>query len=118
MRCYNHPESEAIATCKHCCKGMCAACAKDSGWGLVCSPQCESEVKALKAMVERNRGMVPVAVKSHQRNAMLMFLMALVFIGFGLAVAGAFRMYLFAFGLVMLVGGGFAVFNSRRIARL
>jgi hypothetical protein len=118
MKCYNHPGSEAVGTCKYCCKGLCAACAKDSGLGLVCSQQCEVEVKMLRAMVERNRGMVPIAARSHLRNGMLLFAMALVFIGFGVALTGVFRIYMFAFGMVMILGGGFAVFNSRRIAKL
>jgi hypothetical protein len=118
MHCYNHTATEAIGTCKHCCKGICGACAKDSGWGLACSPQCEEEVKVLKAMVERNRKMVPFAAKTHLRSAVLLFAMAAVFIGFGLAVSGPISVYMIAFGLIMLLGAGFAVFNSRRVAKL
>jgi hypothetical protein len=36
----------------------------------------------------------------------------------GLAIGGPMRVYVISFGLIMLVGGGFAVFNSRRMARL
>jgi len=118
MKCYNHPTSEAIGTCKHCCKGMCSACAKDSGWGLVCSQQCEEEVKILRAMVQRNRNLVPFAAKSHLRSAAILFAMAAVFMGFGLAIGGPIRVYMISFGLIMLVGGGFAVLNSRRMAKL
>jgi hypothetical protein len=118
MKCYNHPESEAVATCKHCYKGMCAACAKNSGWGFVCSPQCEEEVKMVRAMVERNRKMIPFAARNSARSAIILFAMAAVFIGFGLVVTGPFRIYMIAFGLIMLVGGGFSVLNSRRLARL
>jgi len=118
MKCYNHPASEAVATCKHCCKGLCAACARDSGWGLVCSQPCEDEVKALKAMVERNRKMVPFAARNNIRSAIILFGMAAVFIGFGLAIGGPIRVYMISFGLIMLMGGGFAVFNSRRLAKM
>jgi hypothetical protein len=118
MKCYNHRASEAVGTCKHCSKGICSACAKDSGWGLVCSQQCEDEVKALKAMVERNRKMVPFAAKNSIRSAIILFAMAAVFTGFGLAIGGPISVYMISFGLIMLVGGGFAVFNSRRLAKL
>jgi hypothetical protein len=118
MMCYNHPASGAIGTCKHCCKGICNACAKDSGWGLVCSQQCEEEVKTLKALVNRNSKIVPFAAKSHLRSAVLLFAMAAVFTGSGLAMSGPISVYMIAFGLIMLVGGGFAVFNSRRMAKL
>jgi len=118
MKCYNHPDSDAVGTCKHCSKGMCSACAKDSGWGLVCSQQCEEEVKTLRAMVERSRKMVPFAAKNHLRSAVILFAMAAVFTGFGLAVTGPISVYMIAFGLIMLLGGGFAIFNSRRLAKM
>jgi len=118
MKCYNHPESEAVGSCKHCCKGICTDCAKDSGWGLVCGPQCEEEVKMVRAMVERNRKMVPFAARNSIRSAIILFAMAAVFTGFGIAIGGPMRVYMISFGLIMLVGGGFAVFNSRRLAKL
>lgn len=119
MKCFTHPSSDAVGTCKYCCKGVCAECAKDSDYGVVCSERCEAEVKSLKAMVERNRKMVPIAAKTHLRSAVMLFAMALVFIGYGVVVGqGYFQIYMIAFGLIMLLGGGFAVFNSRRIAKL
>jgi len=118
MKCYNHHDSEAVGTCKHCSKGVCNTCAKDSGWGLVCSQQCEDEVKALRAMVERNRKMVPFAAKTHMRSAIFLFALAAVFFGFGLAVWAPISIYMVAVGLIMLLGGGFAVLNSRRVAKL
>jgi len=87
--------------------------------GIVCSYACETEVQALRAMVERNRKMVPIAARAHQRNAVILFAMAAVFIAFGaIQPRGAFQNYLIAFGMIMLFGGGFAIFNSRRIAKL
>jgi hypothetical protein len=118
MKCFNHPAAEAVGTCKHCCKGMCDACAKDSGWGLVCSQACEDEVKAVRAMVERNRKMLPFAAKNSVRSAIILFAMAAVFIGFGLAMGGPISVYMISFGVIMLVGGGFAMFNSRRLAKM
>lgn len=119
MKCFSHPDQNAVGTCKHCSKGVCSACAKESGWGIVCSHACETEVQALRAMVERNRKMVPVAAKAHQRNAVILFAMAAVFIAFGATQPrSAFQNYLIAFGMIMLFGGGFAIFNSRRIAKL
>lgn len=118
MKCYHHPEADAIAICKHCCKAMCAACAKQSDWGFVCSQPCEEQVKTLQAMVERSRNMTPFAARTHLRSAIILFAMAAVFIGFGLAVRGPIRVYMTAFGLIMLLSGGFALLNSRRLARL
>jgi hypothetical protein len=34
VRCFNHPEREAIGSCKACSKGLCPDCvaAEDMGW--------------------------------------------------------------------------------------
>jgi len=36
VRCYNHPERDAVGSCKSCCKGLCTECAVDLGHGLSC----------------------------------------------------------------------------------
>jgi hypothetical protein len=119
MKCFNHPQTDAVGSCKYCCRGVCAECAKNSGVGLVCSDACASEVKALHALVERNKKVYAFAPKTHSRQAIFLALMAVVFIGFGLYSELRFMSaYLIAFGIVMLCGAAFSVFNSRRIARL
>jgi hypothetical protein len=118
MKCYNHVDCDAVGTCKHCSKGVCRECAKESGWGIVCSQACEVEVQALRAMVERNRKLVSIGAKTHQRNAVILFAMAAVFVAFGIVFRGPISVYMYAFGVIMLVSGGFAIFNSRRIAKL
>ncbi len=119
MKCFAHSQVDAVASCKHCCKGMCAECAKSSGFGMVCSATCESEVKAVHEMLERNRKMYRLAPKSHLRSAVFLALMAAVFIGFGLFSKFRFMSaYMIAFGIVMLLGAGFALLNSRKMAKL
>ncbi len=119
MKCFAHPQADAVASCKHCCKGMCAECSKDSGFGMVCSTTCESEVNAVHLMVERSKKVYKLAPNTHLRSAILLTMMAAVFIGFGLFSEYRFlSAYLVAFGLVMLCGAGFAFFNSRKMAKL
>jgi len=118
MKCYSHPDHDAVGTCKHCSKGVCGACAKESGWGIVCSQACAVEVQALRAMVDRNRKLVGIGAKTHQRNAVILFAMAAVFVAFGIVFRGPISIYMYAFGVIMLASGGFAIFNSRRIAKL
>jgi hypothetical protein len=119
MKCFNHPEADAVGTCKHCFKGVCARCAKDSGVGVVCGQACEDEVRSVRAMVERNRKMYPLAAKSQLRTSILLAAMAAVLIVFGLIAGHGFMSnYLIVFGVVMLLGAAFAAFNSRRMAKL
>jgi hypothetical protein len=98
---------------------VCAQCAKDSGMGIVCSPSCESEVKAVHALVERNKKMYVLAPKTHSRQALFLTLMAVVFVGFGYFSEFRFMSaYLIIFGVVLLCGAAFSVLNSRRIAKI
>jgi hypothetical protein len=54
MKCYYHPDRDAVGSCKACSKGLCPECAVDVGRGLACREQCESYVRALIALVDRN----------------------------------------------------------------
>ncbi|HEY1264468.1 MAG TPA: hypothetical protein VGF06_13160 [Terriglobales bacterium] len=119
MKCFRHAAVEAVATCKYCSKGVCAECAKDTGVGIACSAACEGEVKAIQAMIVRNRKVYEFAPKTHSRNAIWLTLMAALFIGFGaFSDRGFLKAYFIAFGVVLLCGAGFSLLNSRRIARL
>ena len=119
MKCFNHPQDDAVGSCKHCFKGVCGQCAKDTGMGIVCSPSCEVEVKAIYSMIERNRKMYALAPATHSRNVIWLSMLAVLFIAFG--VFSEFRflsVYLIGFGILMFCGAGFSLLNSRRMAKL
>lgn len=44
MKCFRHPENDALGSCKQCCKGLCSLCAVDLGVGLSCKGACEQSV--------------------------------------------------------------------------
>ena len=118
MKCFSHPQSEAVGSCKHCFRGVCAQCARDSGVGLACSESCESQIKSTHALVERNKKLVAFAPKTHTRSALMLTMMAVAFIGFGIVSKIPFMSaFLIVFGAVMLCGAAFAFVNSRKIAR-
>jgi hypothetical protein len=54
VRCYNHPEQQAVGSCKGCCKGLCKECAVDLGHGLACRGLHEDHVEALNTLIVRN----------------------------------------------------------------
>ena len=120
MRCFNHPESEAVGTCKHCCKGICLECVKDSGHGIACSSPCIDEIKSLYAAINRNKQVYSVAARASLRNAIWIFLLAAGFIIFGLWSKddSTFRAYLIGMGVLFVLGSAFALLNSRKMARL
>lgn len=120
MRCFNHPDSEAVAICKHCGRGICRDCVIDTGCGLACSPACEEEVKSVHVMISRSKKMYPIAAKNQSRTAIWLVLTAALFIALGLLIRDDFRFTAFfiGMGVVMLLGSAFAFLNSRKIARL
>ena len=120
MRCFNHPEVEAVATCKHCYKGICRECVLDSGCGLACSPPCKDEIRSLYAMISRSKKMYPIAARTQSRNGIWFVLTAAIFIASGLWIKAdvPFMAFLIGMGVLMLLAGAFSFLNSRRIARL
>lgn len=118
MKCFSHPQNEAVGSCKYCFRGVCAQCARDSGVGLACSDKCESEVKSVHALVERNKKLTAFAPATHSRSAVMLLLMAAVFIVFGMVSRILFmKAFLAVFGIVMLCGAALALINSRKMAR-
>jgi hypothetical protein len=55
MKCFNHPESDAVGICKNCSKGICHECAVDIGKGIACKDTCVDDVKAINALIQNNR---------------------------------------------------------------
>ncbi|HYM18646.1 MAG TPA: hypothetical protein VEU06_08790 [Micropepsaceae bacterium] len=54
MRCFYHPERDAVGNCKHCYRGLCAACASEREGGLACRGRHEADVDATSALIARN----------------------------------------------------------------
>lgn len=119
MKCFRHSESDAVGTCKYCFKGVCSACANDTGLGVVCSPQCEEEVRAIKSLVDRSKQAFPFAAKTHSRNAVLLCLFGAALIVFGLVARDNSFLFpfLLAFGTIMVLGAFFSVLTGRKYAK-
>ena len=47
MKCYNHPDVEAVGICSSCNRALCSGCAVDMHRGLACLDRCEHEVRRL-----------------------------------------------------------------------
>jgi len=80
-----------------------------------------SEVRSLYAAISRNKKVYSIAAKAGIRNAIWFFLLGGIFFAFGVWTEvkdSPFMMYLFGMGALMVVGGAFALVNSRKMARL
>jgi hypothetical protein len=52
MKCFYHPQIDAVAICKNCSKGICMDCVSDVGNGVACKGKCEAEVQAVNQMIQ------------------------------------------------------------------
>ena len=50
MKCFYHPESDAVGVC-HCCqRGLCPQCAQEAAKAIACKGRCEQDVLALEEL--------------------------------------------------------------------
>jgi hypothetical protein len=119
MKCFRHPQADAVGTCKHCSKGTCSECSKDTGIGLVCSPQCEVEVRSLKAIMDRNKQAFALVAKAHGRNSALLLLFGIAFVAFSpIERTDPFIFpFLLSTGAIILTGAIFSFLMARRYAK-
>jgi heme A synthase len=77
MKCFNHPQTDAVGTCKHCQRGLCHECASEREGGLACRGRCEAQVDAVNALIRRN---IQVGLRSRLVSlvAFFVFLAALI----------------------------------------
>lgn len=83
MKCYNHPGTDAVGTCKNCSKGICAACLTDTGNGIACTATCVEEVNSINQMINKNKTAYGKAASTYNRNAIIYLAFAAVFLFIG-----------------------------------
>ena len=54
MRCFTHPQVDAVAQCSQCQKGICSACAHSTGDATFCSSCFETGLREEIAHAQRN----------------------------------------------------------------
>ena len=54
MKCFYHPEADAVAICKNCSRGLCRECVVDVKNGIACKDRCEEDVNALVKLVDHH----------------------------------------------------------------
>jgi hypothetical protein len=54
MKCFYHPEADAVGTCKNCHRGVCRSCAAERSEGIACVGRCEAAVDQVSALIRRN----------------------------------------------------------------
>ena len=104
MRCFNHPEIEALGICKSCNKGLCSSCATDLDHGLACRDKHEQSVESLNTMILRSSRVQTAATRISYIGPAFTAFMGLVFLGYGLLREGVS-------GFLTLLGVGFLIYS-------
>jgi hypothetical protein len=114
MNCFNHQNTAAIGTCKHCCKGLCTTCASDLGFGLACRDLHEPQVEALQAMVTR-AAQVQTANRSNKYlSPIFMGVLGLLFMGSSLFEHGRAAQFALVMGACFFLYGLFLLGAVRK----
>lgn len=85
MHCYQHRETEALAVCRSCGRGVCVACSHEGPEGITCSDGCRTLASNVHAMNMRALRIYGIGEKPRRITAPMVawLLPGLVFMGFG-----------------------------------
>ena len=118
MKCFYHPQSDAVGICKNCNKGLCQECAVDVGNGIACKDSCETEVKALNEAIDKGKSSYKKTGGVYVRNAIIFALLGFVFLVFGLIAINTPTAYLMIpIGIICLLAAGFNYSTSKKIVK-
>ena len=108
MRCFYHPDQDAVGMCKNCGRGLCPQSLAEVENGLACKGRCEEQVRAINMVQDRSRRMVQ---RSHPVNIVLSALIGLLFAGVGLVTVfygGPVGFFIMAVGAIIFASGAYA----------
>lgn len=118
MKCYYHPEKDAVALCKSCHRALCRDCASEVPNGVACKGKCEEEAMFLNEMVQRNKGLYAKTANTYYRSALINLIMALVFAGFGAYTEiETLKPFLYLMGGVMFLAGILTVISAMKFKK-
>jgi hypothetical protein len=105
MQCFNHHETAAVGMCKHCNKGLCAACATDLDFGLACRDKHEEQVQALQTMFTKASHLQSVNRSNKYLTPAFLIVMGLLFFGWAFVESHSVINFTGAMGVVFLLYG-------------
>lgn len=122
MKCFHHPESDAVGLCTCCSKAVCRECAVDLKRGLACKGACEIEVRRMLdlrdfslAQPTIQRAALRQGKMAHIRGGITLILMGAFFGVMGYVNPGLRRYMLPAAAGIILLGLWSLASASRRV---
>src|SRR5258708_26596029 len=83
MKCFYHPQLDAVAVCKNCGRGVCQEDAADVGNGIACKGRCEDRLRASNLLADRNLAISQRAPTSYSMSFIMWVIVGILFIGIG-----------------------------------
>lgn len=115
MKCYQHPETDAVGICRHCAKGVCKQCGVLVENCLACRYSCEQQVARTLRTVERGTR----TMEQHPRNlkamAAILGLAGGAMVGYGFTERGG--SLLIVLGAMFLAFAAIYAITLRRLTR-
>ncbi len=115
MKCFNHPERNAIGTCKACNKGLCHECATDLDHGIACKNKHEKEVNDVKMIIDKSTKIYNEAPKNTLIAPLFYLFMGFVFSWFGYTSKGGVTDLPFIMGIGFIIFGIIVLIRNRAI---
>ena len=119
MKCYNHPEIDAVGLCKSCGLGLCHECVSEVGTSISCKNRCEADVAALNELVQRGRTAYQKTSGTYLRSGIFILLLGLVFLLIGIAssINSQPNYFLLITGALFICWGISYFFSARRFGQ-
>ena len=113
MRCFNHPDRDAVGVCKACSKGLCPECAVDLGHGLSCRGPHEATVDSYRVMLERNTRMLDAAPTNSMVGPLFLLVLGVLFSAYGVYSGRGVKDFTFVLGCAFFLFGAVALIRNR-----
>ncbi len=113
MKCFYHPETDAVGICKNCNRGLCTECAVDVGNALACKNRCEERTKAADTIVTRNIYLSQRTGTSYSLSTLVWIVMGLLFFVLGINAGPSPMQLISILGGVLFAAVGVWVFLTR-----
>ena len=114
MKCFRHPDVDAVALCKQCCKALCASCAVEGQGGISCHGTCAEEVERQHALLHRARQGLGAASAAIGRTAYFLLVCGAAMLVLGLVDDSTFATIM---GAVLLASGLVGIRTARKFPR-
>src|SRR5437762_5766948 len=117
MKCFNHPNVDAVGICKSCGRGLCRECIAEVDLACSCKGRCKVVVETMNDLVERGSTAYQKSSAIQMRNGILIILLGALFLFFGIwgGAETPWNYFFLAAGALFSLLGFSAIFAAIRL---